>query len=129
MKNYEIKVQEITKILNEFKSKNETFTRSSFTQIKNLTYAQHWIGCLLKYNLIQRISHGNYIWTSKNPIYIKVIESILNDFKSYFKDGSKSKITSKVIETHTLSEEEKAIRLLKNLGYKIMKPINNFVEI
>lgn len=131
MTNYSARTKEVTKLINEFKAKYETFTRQNFYDFclkNNIPYRQHWLVRLIGNNVVQRIRHGQYIWIGKDPVFIGIVNIILVDMKDYF-IGHKKDNGIKVIKHVETSKEQEAIDYLKSLGYKIMKPVNDFVEI
>ena len=64
---------------------------------------------------------GLYNWVKSTPVYFKEIESIIDPIRK------RNKLNS-IKEKEKFTQEE-AIAFLKELGYKIMKPVTEFVEI
>lgn len=87
--------------------------------------------CAAKFGLIYKVGKGcNTIWYfPKEPVHISKIENVLEDYKVYKKKFYKK---SQPVSISCVSEEEsidKAIELLKSLGYRIQKQVVTYEEI
>lgn len=120
------KIKLTTMLLNEFKSKEQTFSKSDFNEYAtkcSLAYRQLLLNKLMQHGIIQRLSHGQYMWIGSEPIFIGKISIIFDELRTYFLDHKYQASTS------SDNKEQEAIAYLKRLGYKVMKPVNDFVEV
>lgn len=75
--------------------------------------------------IIQKVSKGHYLFTSKNPIYVGFLEEIQREYRKrvhkYNKNATdKKKQPQKPVESH--NEIAMAIELLKKNGYLVYAP-------
>lgn len=88
--------------------------------------------------IIQEVSKGKYMFTSKDPIYVGVLKAIKTKYlelkHKYYKVHEEKKASMEVaeaqseipedsVETAIESEIQAAIELLKKEGYQILAPI------
>ena len=84
-----------------------------------------------KFGLIHKTGKGrNTVWHfAKEPVHISKIENVLKEYRTYSKKFYKK---SQPTNVSYVSEEEsvnKAIALLKSLGYKIQKQVITYEEV
>ena len=80
-----------------------------------------------------KIIYELYQFVSKEPVYYKSFEQtfenlVIKQIASVTKSSKKSSSPSPTIVIPTDNVEE-AIKILKKLGYKIMKPVTNYEEV
>lgn len=133
-------MREKIKHLNELKKvfSLSTFKRKAFVNaLRDYQFpnAQEFFDELIKQGFIEKTTSGFY-FKYKNPIVLEALEKMMknvrkrkaDDFKKYFRN-KKQKNTKQSFIASSENLIENAIKLLKNNGYKILKPITNFEEI
>lgn len=112
--------KKITLILNSIKS-NIAFELPELVKLlkkQNCPYNAKIPTILIKKGIIMKTDKKFYQFSNQNPIYYAVIESEIDKILK-----EQEKYTKKWKEKISLSDEEKAILLLKSLNYKIFKEI------
>ena len=88
----------------------------------NVAYWYSLIPHFIKNKYLEVNDKSEYTWVKPTPVYYEEIENIIASVR---KRNTESKHKEKV----TPFTQEEAIAFLKELGYKIMKPVTEFVEI
>lgn len=121
----------------------EAFTKDEIIySLKRLScpYAQQLVDKLISVGTLIRSSKGIYCFSTSEPIYYGVLNPILGNIsKKQMEYVSKSKsktyeVESFIPETYVSEKtlritEYQAIELLKQLGYKIQKPVVSYEDI
>ena len=121
----------------------EAFTKNEVIySLKRLScpYAQQLVDKLISAKIIIRSSKGTYCFNTTEPIYYGVLDSILSSISKkqieyLTKSRDKGCVSETFIpETYVLEKapkitEYQAIELLKQLGYKIQKPVVSYEDI
>ena len=90
----------------------------------NLPGSYPYVVAYVKYGLIVKLDKNKYCFT-KDPIYKKKFKEDLQKIRNYFNESSRK---SRENNQEKITVEQ-AIALLKNKGYKILKPTMNYEEI
>ena len=113
----------ISLLLNEQKQKFNNFSLESLVDLlkhNKFPYSKQLVDKLKSRNIIQRKDNGFYDFVNKEPIYYAIIERDLCDI-AYKRSKVNKKYSSKIKCSE--SEEERSIKYLKSLGYKIFKEV------
>lgn len=93
----------------------------------NINIIPVWLSKLIQHNVIiaEGPTNNKYYFFNKGPILIKKLQNIhqevINTWAYYNRNNPKSNKSSMTIE--------EAIKLLKENGYKVYKPITEFKEV
>lgn len=77
------------------------------------------------------------MFTNKEPIYIGHLYSVRDNYRSILKGYSKAKkakqeeeqiVEAEIVDDNPETEVQKAIKLLKDHGYQILKPVGIVYE-
>lgn len=77
--------------------------------------------------IIQEVKHGYYLFTSKQPIYIGVLQDLKREYTEYYRKYRKKPLQAKIVDRN--SEIKAAISILIEAGYKVFKPVTSYEEI
>lgn len=133
-------MREKIKHLNELKKVFELnpFTRKSFVNaLKDYQFpsARYLFDELVHHQFIVKTEEG-FVFQHKGPIYKEALETMCKnvrkrnaDYLKKYLSNKKKKNTKKSFIVSSENLIENAIKLLKDNGYKILKPITNFEEI
>lgn len=85
---------------------------------------------LRKSNILQEVSKGKYMFTSKEPIFVGALEEVKKSYQGIIKKHNNKQSKKKVEDTLEIPENDPkamtqfAIDLLKEQGYKILAPVD-----
>lgn len=114
--------------------------KSIFKEELNLKIDSVWISQFIKFEVIEKIKQNKkrgYVFSYK-PVFIEKLKNIyseVNKIRNYYNRNQIMKKKAPKIESSIVEEVqiidpiEEAIKLLKNNGYKVYKPIIEFKEI
>ena len=110
---------------------NRKFRRNELVELFknefNITVDSVWLSKLIQYNVItsEGPTNNKYYFFSKGPILINKLQNVhqevINTWAYYNRNNPKSNKSSMPVE--------EAIKLLKENGYKVYKPITEFKEV
>lgn len=102
----------------------------------NCPWRDHLIWSLNKCKIIIPVQgeRGIHQFASKEPVYYKSFEQTFENYitkqiAAIKKSSKKSSSTSSPTIVVPTDNVEEAIKILKKLGYKIMKPVTNYEEV
>lgn len=140
MNSYEKKAKIASRAIASFRENRISFDRNHLVQflIENkVPYPNLFITELIKVNIIKaaELFRGFYVFTNIEPVYygrlIPLIETCAALQKKY-NSTYNQKHNQETIPCETMDEPsdiDLAVKLLKESGYKIYKPVTNFEEI
>ena len=105
----------ISKVVNEIVKTIDNMPYNSIIDLlknKKIPYPRQLLSFFIEKNYLIKID-GKYTWAIEHPIY----HEELND------------VFKREREKNNNLNEESAIKFLKNLGYKILKPVTQYEEI
>lgn len=85
----------------------------------------NWIKCICdgENPPFIRVSRGQYVFNPK-PVYIERLQTVWDAYANYGKRSS-----SHLDEKQLKLDINNAIKLLKNLGYRVLKPVTQYEEV
>lgn len=132
----EIRARKAIVHINSFKESVKEFTKDDLEDFLRSQRAPYWnrmLAILNKSGQIEKIDTGLYKFSNVEPVcYKSIVQEMDRVIDSASKSCSKwrSSKTLKVGQPkNTKSSVDEAIALLKNLGYRILKPRTEFDEV
>lgn len=130
-------------VINVFRKEmnGQPFSREQLINVfrnGNITIHPSFVCAFCKSGIVTKLNNGNYIFTSKEPVYYGELARVYRQYHNIAKNWKRQNKTQNNVPSQvqnnvpTLDSNQAltsfAINFLKNLGYKVLKP-STFEEI
>ena len=114
--------KEAAKALNSFIGSMKDSTLEQITKKMrefNIPYGKFLIRDFIKRNYLIAVGGGKYSWQNERPVYFEEIQQVFEGKRSEQQRNAENRVLN----------EGSAIKLLKQLGYKVLRPVTQYEEI
>lgn len=121
-----INAEDFAKKVNNLRTicSNKSFNKEEIILLfrtNGLPYSNSYFSTFVKYGIIVKLTRGKYTFPQE-PIYVGVIQTALNDIRTYMLIANKNSLNKKNGED--LNEKiNQAVNLLKSNGFLVLKPM------
>ena len=135
---YQILAKNLNELLIQQKGVNRVYKRPQIVSLLKevgIRTAQSFVTLFMKTFMTPLNNKGEYVFKSNKPIYFmdlkkayEINSSYNRKYQRHYREEKKTKIENKPQEINPTDKIEEAIKLLKGNGYKVLKPVTEYLE-